>query len=425
MHKKTFPFVILSLLSLSSCDLISSFLPDFPGLSSSGSESSSSLTSGSASESSSSGSASVISSYDGDFDPISIHFLELGNANTGDCIYIKAGENDILIDAGSRKGSAETIASYLTDSTRGGDYVSDGKLEYVIATHAHQDHIAGFVGNKDGDSRTGIFYSFEVEHLIDFSYYCSSDVTFDNSKVTYEDGDGLSAIYEEYLDARNKLIEGGTDWSTTGQLFEEGKTAFPLGNGLEMDILYNFFYDHTRDDVSELEPDYKKSNFSDQNDCSVITLFRQGPKAFLFTGDAEEYAEHSIVKFNPDLPKVDLFKAGHHGSYTASGEELLAKIEPKSVVCCCCAGNDEYAKDPKHSFPAQEAIDRIAAYTDDVYVTTLGSWEDKSHFEPMNGNIVFAYDRKGLLAKSFSASGLKLKESDWFKSNRTMPPEWA
>ena len=32
-----------------------------------------------------------------------IHFLELGNKYSGDSIYIKAGENDILIDAGSRK----------------------------------------------------------------------------------------------------------------------------------------------------------------------------------------------------------------------------------------------------------------------------------------------------------------------------------
>ena len=33
----------------------------------------------------------------------SIHFLEVGNKYTGDCTYVKAGDIDILIDAGSRK----------------------------------------------------------------------------------------------------------------------------------------------------------------------------------------------------------------------------------------------------------------------------------------------------------------------------------
>jgi beta-lactamase superfamily II metal-dependent hydrolase len=73
---------------------------------------------------------------------LSIHFLELGNKYTGDCTLIKAGDTEVLIDAGSRKGSASTIANYIDE------YCTDGVLEYVIATHAHQDHIAGFVGTK-------------------------------------------------------------------------------------------------------------------------------------------------------------------------------------------------------------------------------------------------------------------------------------
>lgn len=70
---------------------------------------------------------------------LSIHFLELGNKYTGDCTLIKVGDTEVLIDAGSRKDSAGAIADYV------GQYCSDNKIEYVIATHAHQDHIAGFV----------------------------------------------------------------------------------------------------------------------------------------------------------------------------------------------------------------------------------------------------------------------------------------
>ena len=53
---------------------------------------------------------------------LSIHFLELGNKYTGDCTYIKVGDVDILIDAGSRVGSITTISAYLNQ------YVTDGVL---------------------------------------------------------------------------------------------------------------------------------------------------------------------------------------------------------------------------------------------------------------------------------------------------------
>ena len=69
---------------------------------------------------------------------LSIHFLELGNKYTGDATFIKAGDVDILVDAGSRVGSIPTIASYINN------YVTDGVLEYVFVTHAHEDHYGGF-----------------------------------------------------------------------------------------------------------------------------------------------------------------------------------------------------------------------------------------------------------------------------------------
>ena len=69
---------------------------------------------------------------------LSIHFIELGNKYTGDCTFIKVGNTEILIDAGSRTSSIAPINDYITK------YISDGDLEYVIVTHAHRDHYAGF-----------------------------------------------------------------------------------------------------------------------------------------------------------------------------------------------------------------------------------------------------------------------------------------
>ena len=92
----------------------------------------------------------------GDFE---VHFMELGNAMTGDCIYIKSGDTDILIDAGSRYECSTTIINYVDQ------YVTDNTLEFVIATHADQDHIAAFSGTS---TREGIFDHYKVETIIDF-----------------------------------------------------------------------------------------------------------------------------------------------------------------------------------------------------------------------------------------------------------------
>ena len=92
---------------------------------------------------------------------VSIHFLELGNKYTGDCTYIKVGENiDILIDCGSKSNSISTVTSYLNE------YVTDGILEYVIVTHAHEDHYAGFATSTNIQS---IFDLFECKNIITFS----------------------------------------------------------------------------------------------------------------------------------------------------------------------------------------------------------------------------------------------------------------
>ena len=89
---------------------------------------------------------------------LTINFLELGNKYTGDSTLIKIGDTEVLIDAGSRKGSAETLIPAISG------YCTDGVLEYVIATHADQDHIAAFVGTNEFP---GVFESFECEVIID------------------------------------------------------------------------------------------------------------------------------------------------------------------------------------------------------------------------------------------------------------------
>ena len=320
------------------------------------------------------------------YDNFQIHFLELGNEYTGDSTYIKAGNTDILIDAGSRKGSAATIKQYVDQ------YCSDGKLEYVIATHAHQDHIAGFVGTTEKGQKTGIMYQYKIGTLIDFAL---TDVT--------------SSLYtNEYTAAVDYAVSQGAIHNKVNTYFDashnpKDSASITLAEGITMDIIYNKFY-------------FESSK--DENNYSVCTMFNYSNKHYLLTGDLEKEGEEAIANYydgstaKKTLPHVELFKAGHHGSRTSSNECLLEKVCPKMCVACSCAGSTEYTISNDTIFPTQEFIDRIAKYTSRVYVTslydrTLGS------VASMNGNVIVSSDGTNVGLKATN-NLIRLKDTDWF-----------
>jgi competence protein ComEC len=309
---------------------------------------------------------------------IEVHFLELGNKYTGDCTYIKAGETDILIDAGSRAGSVPTIKAYVDQ------FCTDGKLEYVIVTHADQDHIAGF---GTGETTDSIFDLYECETVITFA-------------LTNKD----TQVYKNFQRELEAEVAAGATHLTAAECIQQNKALYELSSGVTMKILDQKFY-------------YEKT--SDENDYSVCALFTCGAENILLTGDLEKDGEESLAEMN-ELPEVALFKAGHHGSPTSSNDVLLSEIKPKTVCVCCCAGSDEYTDNPANQFPSQAMIDRVAPYTDAVYVTTM---VDGEGFKSMNGCIKVLVNQSGVTV-TCTANNVKLKDTDWFKASRSCPDAW-
>ena len=315
-------------------------------------------------------------------DDLSIHFLEVGNKYTGDCTLIKVGNTEVLIDAGSRNGSAATIVPYVQQ------YCTDGVLEYVIATHAHQDHIAGFVGTTTAD---GVFESFVCQTIIDFPLT-----------------DATSGIYQDYVELRGIEVESGAKHYTALECWnnENGASrSYTLAEGITMNFLYQEFYE---------------TKTSDENDYSVCMLLSQGNNHYLFTGDLEGHGEKSLVESN-NLPECVLFKGGHHGSPTSNTTELLSVIKPDIVCVCCCCGSAEYTDNIANQFPSQAFVDRVAPYTDRVYVTTMVTEDDG--YQSMNGNIVVTSDGTEV-SVNCSNNNILFKDTEWFKKNRTMPDAW-
>lgn len=343
---------------------------------------------------------------------LSIHFLELGVHNAGDCVLIKCGNTEVLIDAGAKKTSAPTqrMLDYVAD------YCTDGKLEYVIATHAHEDHIAGLVGQQSGNTRTGFLYQYEIGTIIEFSRHNTT-----------------SGVYNDYAAAVTKCEEKGTKVynaleCTKGESGAQATYYLDEAQTVSMNILYQKYYEQ------------KSSSENNYSVCMLLTQrLGETQNHYLFTGDLEKAGEKSLVESNPSLPHCVLYKGGHHGSSTSSSDELMNKITPENIAICTCAGTYEYAEKPNkdpdnikpenalNTFPTQEAIDRMSRHTDKIYITTLGilneDYSTKS-FTSMNGDIVFYYGKgadetEKRLKLWCSNNSTILKETAWFKENRT------
>ena len=305
---------------------------------------------------------------------ISFHFMVLGNGASGDCTYIKAGDNDILIDAGSDYDSKQAIMNYIDAQ------MDDDKLEYVIATHAHLDHIACLAGKKNEKS---LFDEYEVGTIIDFP-------------ITNAD----TAVYDRYISERQAEIDLGAKHYTALECYNNQNGAQRIYNlnadgSIKMEILYNQYYEQ------------KTTN---ENNYSVCVQFWHGDKAFLFTGDLKEEGEQYLVD-NNNLSKVTLFKAGHHGSSTSSNDCLLSVIRPEIVIISGCAG-DQY------DFPHQDAINDMARYTSQIYMTTLSL---EKGYQAFNGNVVVSSSATDGVKVTCSNIKEILKETEWFKNNRIWP----
>ena len=226
-----------------------------------------------------------------------IHFIDVGQ---GDSILVQIPDGRvILIDAGdSKKGN--DVVNYL--STNGVLTV-----DYLIATHPHEDHIGGLVKVID---------SFEIGQIY-------------MPKVGH-----ITKVFENVL---TKIKDKGLKVNTA-------KAGISI---LEESDL----------NVRILAPVSDKYN--EINDYSVVIKIGYGQTSFLLTGDASADSEKEML--GKDL-KADLLKVGHHGSRTSTSGDFLKKVSPKYAIISCAKGNS-------YKHPHSETVERLKENNIDIYRT--------------------------------------------------------
>lgn len=209
-----------------------------------------------------------------------VHYLDAGQ---GDCTLIETVDGKFALIDASTQDSSSKIISYL--QSRGAK-----KLEFVIFTHPHEDHIGC------GDE---VLQNFEV------------GVVYMNQE------EETTASYEKLIrEIKNSKKKHGTkvEMPENGDVFKLGDISFTVvSDGSK-------YYDNT-------------------NNTSICVKMELGESEFLFTGDAEKAVEQDILKSGADIDS-DVFKCGHHGSSTSNSEDFLDAVSPKICVASCGIDND-------------------------------------------------------------------------------------
>ncbi len=80
------------------------------------------------------------------------------------------------------------------------------------------------------------------------------------------------------------------------------------------------------------------SEYSEENDQSLVIGFHLLNKDFLIMGDAPIKIEKQIMNEYESIP-CDILKVGHHGSKTSTSEEWVKYLSPKEAIISCGYNN--------------------------------------------------------------------------------------
>ena len=231
-----------------------------------------------------------------DKNKLNILFFDVGQADSELIFY---NGKTILIDSGNTN-DGENIVNGIKS-------LGISKLDYVIGTHVHEDHIGGM--------------SYIVDEIEIGNFYLPY-----NTKTT-------SSYYKRLL---NSLTEKNI-----------GIEEATVGDKIQIDDLICEIMS-----VDNEEPE-------DANDASIVTQITYGELKYLFMGDATSRNENSR-----EWEDVDILKVGHHGSNTSSTERFLKQTLAEIAII-------PVGKENSYGLPKQEILNRLNNLGSKIYRTDI------------------------------------------------------
>ncbi len=235
---------------------------------------------------------------------LTVHFIDVGQ---GDCELITLNGHSMLIDGGN-VGDGKDIVNYIRR-------LGINSLDYIFATHAHEDHIGGL---------DDVIEAFPVGVI-----YSPVD--------TYP-----GKCFEYFKKAADKRC---------------GITLCRGGSSLNFADAF----------IDVLWP-YTPENEDNPNNTSIVLKLIYGKASFLFTGDIEHDVESELVASGEDL-SANVLKVAHHGSSSSTRYLFLRSVMPQFAVISCGTGND-YGHPHKETLEILEQA-KIRTYRTDKVGTVV------------------------------------------------------
>ena len=229
---------------------------------------------------------------------LEVHFINV-EQSVSTLIIGPTGET-MLIDSGHFNDDGEYVLQYL-------QRLGIDRIDYFVTSHNDADHIGG---------NAAVIEYYETEA--------------DGIGAVYDPGIAASTnTFEEYLDAVEQ-------YNVTLYSTREGD-SIPF-EGV---------------DVRVMGPPEGYIENEARNENSIVLKLTHGQTSFLFTGDAEDDQEAYLVEEYGSQLRATVMKAGHHGSKTSTGPEILDAAQPKAVII-----SSEY--DSQYGHPNEETLQRLA-----------------------------------------------------------------
>jgi competence protein ComEC len=240
---------------------------------------------------------------------VSLYAFDVGQADSF-LFHFPSGEN-ALVDAGTRKSAKDLVAKLRRLGVK--------KIDILIATHPHEDHIGGM---------TEVIAAFEIGKVWDSGYNYGSPAQ------------------REMLEAiKRKEIRFGRP--RPGFVERLGDAAIEV-------IAPKALISGTQ---------------SDANNNSLVIRVVYGETSFLMTGDIEEAGLGKAGKF----PRATVLKVSHHGSRNGTDEKFLSEVQPEIAILSYGRGN-QYGHPHREvsNMLQKHGVKSYATADGDITVTTDG-----------------------------------------------------